>query len=305
METINNPAVFTAFQIIRFQAFDNAISETTGVTNREAVKTKLDNNIVDRILVCKTFYRDKIIGSFFSCIYQGKLRFHVVFNEETDLFNDEIIKLIHRSMKESGMSQGAIWFRTEIGSLVRFIGIHFKLIPENEQFLYHSTEYIMHRDRFNKVFDSSVLDVKSYEEEHIDKYLELLNDSMSFFIPPQDFLAEKEQYMQDFQQFKEINAFEAFWKDGILVGLYWIDGLEVDTMGVSTAFQRHGYGSLILTRAIEVIFQQNPNTDYALLYAVGWNAKAQQFYQKYGMEAKCIHMVPYAEDGHREASEAV
>ena len=37
----------------------------------------------------------------------------------------------------------------------------------------------------------ALLDVKPYEEIHIDQYLELLNDAMSFFIPSQDFSYEK------------------------------------------------------------------------------------------------------------------
>jgi GNAT superfamily N-acetyltransferase len=77
------------------------------------------------------------------------------------------------------------------------------------------------------------------------------------------------------------------------VGIYWIAGIEVDTMGVSTGFQRFGYGSLILTRAIETIFFQNPNVNYALFYCVGWNIKAQNFYKKYGMEISKQYKVPY------------
>jgi ribosomal protein S18 acetylase RimI-like enzyme len=116
---------------------------------------------------------------------------------------------------------------------------------------------------------------------------------MSFFIPPEDFISQKDTYLLEFAELKEKDAFEAFWKDNQLVGLYWICGTEVDTIGVSCEFQRHGYGSLILTRAIEKVFAQNPAAEHAVLYAVGWNAKAQGFYRKYGMEVNKRYEVPY------------
>ena len=119
---------------------------------------------------------------------------------------------------------------------------------------------------------------------------------MSFFIPPQDFVDEKDRYLHEFRQLQEKSAFEAFWKDEILIGLYWIVGTEVDTMGVSSECQRLGYGSMILTRAIENVFWQNPDAEYAVLYAVGWNSKAQNFYRKYGMKVNAEHKVPYVED---------
>ena len=83
--------------------------------------------------------------------------------------------------------------------------------------------------------------------------------------------------MKEFLDLKNKNAFEAFWKEDKLVGLNWLDGIEIDTMGVSSDLSRSGYGTQILTRAIDKVFQQNPEEEYALLYAVGWNAKAQNF----------------------------
>ena len=217
----------------------------------------------------------------------------MVFNEDIDSFNDEICNLIQQSMETAGIYHGMIWFRRITHSIISHIGDKYTLIADSEEFYYYSTEYIMRRDRFNKTFDNAALDVKPYEEIHIDKYLNLLNDSMSFFIPPYDFFSEKSRYLKEFMDFKSKNTFEAFWKDGKLVGLYWIVGTEIDTMGVSSEFQRFGYGSMILSRAIETVFQQQPNAEYSLLYCVGWNAKAQNFYKKYGMEVNKQHRVPY------------
>jgi len=251
----------------------------------------------DRILFCKTFFVNKlIVGSFFSCIYNGKLRIHSILNEETNAFNKEISELVEKSMEKSGISYGMVWVRNANKSLIAYLGNVFVITPDPEQFFYYSTEYIMYQSKFNKKFDSTVLAVKPYEEIHIDKYLHLLNDAMSFFIPPEDFVHQKSHYLKEFLNFKNKNTFEAFWKGDELVGLYWIVGTEVDTMAVSSSFQRSGYGSEILTRAIENVFLQNPETEYALLYAVGWNAKAQNFYKKYGMEINAQYKVPYVEE---------
>jgi ribosomal protein S18 acetylase RimI-like enzyme len=193
----------------------------------------------------------------------------------------------------AGTSSGMVWVRTDKKTLTAYLGKHFGLTPDPEEFFYYSSEYVMPRSKFNQIFDGSLLTVKPYEESHIDSYLSVLADSMSFFMPPQDFFLEKPQYLKDFSELRDKSAFEAFWKNDELVGLYWLDGIEVDTMGVSSNFQRSGYGSAILTRAIEKVFQQNPEADHALLYCVGWNAKAQNFYKKYGMELSKIHKVPY------------
>ena len=257
-----------------------------------ANSTDIDS-VTDKIVICKTFFTDKLVGSFFSCIYNGKLRIHLIFNEETDLFNSESCELIRHSMEITGNNSGTIWFRKANQSLIEYVKSKFELALTSEEFYYHSTEYIMCKGNFGKKFDCAALEVKPYEETHIDKYLSLLNDAMSFFVPPKDFVAEKAHYLQEFFSYKNKNAFEAFWKDGKLVGLYWLDGKEVDTMCVSSDFQRRGYGSMILTRAIETIFQQHPEAEKALLYCVGWNAKAQNFYKRYGMEMSNQYKVPY------------
>ena len=276
-ESNHTPAVLVAFHIVD--------EKSLNCTNTDKV--------TDNILICKTFFIGNLVGSFFSCIYNGQLRIHVVFNEDIDSLNDEISKLIRQSMETAGMNYGTIWFRRTSKNIISYVDDKFILTADSEEFFYYSTEYIMRRDRFNKTLDNAVLEIKPYEENHIDSYLDLLNDSMSFFIPPYDFSSEKEKYLHEFIEYKNKNAFEAFWRDGKLVGLYWIVGTEVDTMGVSSEFQRLGYGSIILTRAIKTIFEQQPDAESAILYCVGWNAKAQRFYKRYGMEINKQHKVPY------------
>ena len=57
MDLMNIPTVLVAFQI----------------TSIERLNSTDTNSIVDKILVSKTFFNEKLAGSFFSCIYNGKL----------------------------------------------------------------------------------------------------------------------------------------------------------------------------------------------------------------------------------------
>jgi ribosomal protein S18 acetylase RimI-like enzyme len=73
----------------------------------------------------------------------------------------------------------------------------------------------------------------------------------------------------------------------MLVGLYWRKNAEIDFFAVDVNQQRKGYGTIMLTRAINMVFEKT-DADFACLYAVDWNLKGQSFYKKYGM----------AENGH-------
>jgi GNAT superfamily N-acetyltransferase len=106
---------------------------------------------------------------------------------------------------------------------------------------------------------------------------------MTFINPPPKFKENKVHYIKHFAERAEKNSFKTFWKDGDLVGLYWRKNAEIDIMAVAAKQQRKGYGTIILTRAIEMVLENTIN-NYAYLYAVDWNIKGQSFYRKYGME---------------------
>lgn len=138
------------------------------------------------------------------------------------------------------------------------------------------------RENFVYTSDDSIC-ICGYEDEHIDRYLNLLDETMDFCIPPSVYIKNKIIYRKKFIKLKEKNSFEAFWTDNELIGLYWRSNAEINTMAVSAKYQRKGYGSLILSRAIECVFK-NTSNEYAYLYCVDWNEKGQKFYKKNGME---------------------
>lgn len=246
----------------------------------------------DEIIKIQLFSTEEIFGSYFSCIYKGKLRIHVVFSEDSSDFNEEIECLMQETIKRSNISEGKIWISNKNSKIIEYLNKQMIIALDSESFFYESYQLIMPREKFIYKFDKTILDARPYEEEHIDEYLLMLYNSMSFKIPPYNYILEKEKFLTEFRRLREINAFEAFWKNEDLVGLYWLEGTEIDHLAIAEKYQRSGYGKQILTKAMETVFQ-NPEIDYAWLLVVGWNIKAFRFYQKYGMEEKALFHVSY------------
>ena len=246
----------------------------------------------DRIIQIKLFSVDELFGSYFSCIYRGKLRIHIVFNKDNTYFNDEITKLVQETLKQTNITKGKMWISNQNNEIVAHLKNEFHITQDSEPFLYESHELIMPRHKFHYKFDDTTLEIKPYQEEFIDKYLSLLYNAFAFKIPPYNYLLKKVEFMNEFRELEKKGQFESFWIKDELVGLYWISGTEIDHIAVAEQYQHLGYAKQILTRAIEVLFQ-NPDVDYAWLLVVEWNSKAYNFYKKFGMEEKAVYHVPY------------
>ena len=223
------------------------------------------------------------------------LRIHAVFDDDTDEYNTDIASLINDTIEVSGSLPGKIWVGNHNLKLIDFLKSSYQVTADTEIFHYDSIEYRIDKKQFNNHCIRNLLSSRPYDEHYFDNYLMLLNDSMSFFIPPHDYMACKQKYMREFQEYKTKNTFEAFWKEDTLIGLYWLQGAEIDSIAVSPAFQRQGYGSVVLAHAIQRVFDTN-DTTHAKLYSVGWNSKAQFFYQSFGMEKYAQYRVQYTSE---------
>lgn len=229
------------------------------------------------------FYDKEMAGVFYSCTANKGLRIHISFEADIGKFNEDIALYVHTSLKKSGMTSCLIWVRNENKVIIDFLKDKFKIPPGDGAYYYASIEFIMRREKYNKIINNSILEIRPYEERHIDNYLSMLDKSMTFTSQPPDFMGNKEYHLQHFAECVKNNSFEAFWKGNELIGLYWRKNAEIELIAVADNHQRKGYGSIILTRAIEMVFE-NTAEDYAYLYAVDWNVKGQSFYKKYGME---------------------
>ena len=236
-------------------------------------------------------------GIFFACLYENGLRMHIAFEEDTGAFNEELASLVRSSLKKTGKTSCVLWLWNGNRKIIAYLKEAFHITTERD---YASIEFIMRRENFRPL-PNETLEIRPYEKKRLFAYLSMLDRSMTFVEP------NGPQYRRDFfrhrKRFAELADnpafyFEAFWKDGELIGLYWLKNAEVDTLAVAAGQQRRGYGSIILTRAIEMVFKRT-DADYAYLYAVDWNAKGQSFYRKYGMESNghsyCLHVENYKE----------
>lgn len=250
---------------------------------------------------------EKIIGVFFSCVYEEKIRIDIAF--EHDIADEDINKnlldlILYSKQKRADIADKSIdiWFFNKNRNIIKYletaIGSGAEMYekynnparvwsPYNR---YASVEYIIRRENFSEEFAESKLrakniSIKPYEKEKLDEYLIMLDRAMTF--SPHDFQNSREHRAREFAEYSEADdkAFEAFWdgETGSLIGVYWRKHIEIDDIAVSPEYQRKGYGSFILTRAIKRAFE-NPDCEFVRLYCVDWNQKAQAFYKRYGME---------------------
>lgn len=226
------------------------------------------------------FLENDNIGVFFSFPYYGKLRVHISLKKDSEIYNDIIIKLLKETIKQSSEKSVMVWVRNENRKIINTLKKEFSFNSNT----YESIEYIMNRNDFIYKYNNLGITGKPYEESAIDKYLELLDNSMTFTIPPSDYKGSKESYITKFMELNREGYFEAFWDSSKLVGLYWRNNNEIDTMAIAPDCQGKGYGSYILSEVFNKVFIDN-NNEFAYLYCVDWNIKGQNFYKKYGMKA--------------------
>ncbi len=224
-------------------------------------------------------------GVFYACSVYGGLRMGISFEADTERYNGELAALTRSALAKSGSTSCSIWVRNENRRIIEFLKETFRIPPDRGPHYYASMEFIMCREAFHRQADCAALEIRPYEANRLDEYLSMLDASMSFATPPPKYLENKEHHARRFAELSRENSFETFWQDSSLIGLYWRDGSEIDTMAVAESQQRKGYGAQILTRAIEMAFRHTDKS-FAYLYAVDWNDKAHNFYRKYGMEER-------------------
>jgi len=249
----------------------------------------------DKQIDARIFHANDISGVYFSCAIFGGVRISIVFNDDVDAYNADLAALVESTLQKAVSSSCLICVWNKNRKIIEFLKEKFKIQPYNGTHYYASIEFIMRRDNFNVTNENNTLDIRPYEEKHIDKYLMLLDCAMNFGSEPPNYMENKEEHAKKFAKLAEDNSFESFRKGGELVGLYWRKNAEIDMIAVASNHQRKGYGATILTRAIEMAFENTTN-DFAYLYAVDWNRKGQAFYRKYGMEENGHSYLLYLKD---------
>jgi len=236
--------------------------------------------------VVRFFDDGKNTGIFASLIYWGLFRIFIAFEKDTDEYATELAELIELVKAKNPDCLPKVYFIAEHKQMINAIMKKTKFQPPLPNgFYYSSHEFVMDKEHFKEYPNDKHLEIRPYEARRIEDYALLLDNAMTFASPPTNFrgnisgLAEK---------VKE-KALSAFYKNDELVGLYWFDNdypfYTIDFIAVAPAHQRKGYGSIILSHAINnVLTYQKMET--AKLYCVDWNEKGLSFYKKFGMILK-------------------
>jgi len=249
-----------------------------------------NRELESHLLLCK-----KARGVFFSYVYHGVLRVYITLDDDSDVYNNEISSLLRSSIDKSNCKTGLLWVRKKTPKLITFLEDLFRIAPSDELFFYEAKKFAVRREQFKKEYDDSILEARPYNDSYLDECLRLLDESMLFCMPPTFHMDEREHHLEQFRFYRDYLMFETFWKDGELVGFYWNNKNEVDLMAVSPKFQRMGYGSVILTRAISKIFHMT-DSDTAWLIASSFNERACSFYAKNGMDVHGEYRLARIED---------
>jgi len=246
---------------------------------------------VNRQIEAKLIYGENARGVFFSYTYNGTLRIYITVDRDTDVCDEELSMLFRSSIDQCDCKTGLLWVRKKTPKVIAFLQKEFCITPSDELFFYESKKFAISRKQFINKYSDTTLEIRPYRDSYLDECLRLLDESMLFCMPPTFHMDDRGHHLEQFRFYRDYLVFETFWKNDELVGFYWNNKNEVDLMAVAPKYQRMGYGSAILSRAIEKIFEKT-DSDTAWLIASGFNEKACSFYAKNGMEVHGEYRIP-------------
>ena len=234
-------------------------------------------------LVCRFFRIREATGVYVSFPFHGITRIQISFTDDECVEVDEIARLLTQSLEMARSEKAMVWVRNENRLIIDGLQTRMSFNPPGvNNSHYAAVEYIMRRDRVGKR-PLQKLSVRVFEVDRLDAYLRMLDEVMDFCRPPPRYAERREEYRRRFRALGAARSFEAFWRDDDLVGLYWRVGSEIDTMAVGRPWQRKGFGTTILFRAIHMALA-NTDATFAHLYCVDWNEAGRRFYEACGME---------------------
>jgi RimJ/RimL family protein N-acetyltransferase len=212
----------------------------------------------------------------------GGLRIQISFCRDTDEFAEMLADLSNSSMNLANTTSATLWAWNENQRIID--GLERRLATmwnRNINSRYSTIEYEFKRESFRRR-SISPLEIRDYQDEYLEQYLCLLDGAMDFISPPPEHLRNRALYREKFLRLSADQSFESFWMNEELVGLYWRTGAHINLVAVSKRRQREGYGSKILSQAMDQVFE-NSESRCAYLFCADWNAKAIQFYENWGM----------------------
>lgn len=216
-------------------------------------------------------------GLFQALIFEDKLRFHAVFDQDVQSSMASVIaQKIRDVQKTCSLPTGFIWCWQGNPTLAHCL----QQESHMQQEPYQSMEYLYERKNIPAQAPIIPLLIKPYDESLLDGILSLLEDA---FVPllsaHGDFTKNREEMAEKFSRTTDAR-FEAFYDQEELVGFYFHKHGEIDFIAIAPKHQRKGYGSMILKRALYAI--SCDSTLQPRLYCASKNKNALAFYAKNG-----------------------
>jgi len=90
-----------------------------------------------------------------------------------------------------------------------------------------------------------------------------------------------ETFLQGIKELQKRDRLKSFWKDGVLIGCYIVDGPYITDLVVHPRFQNKGYGSLMLQHCIHFMCEKKGIGDIHLRVTKS-NSGAKRLYERNG-----------------------
>lgn len=132
----------------------------------------------------------------------------------------------------------------------------------------------------------SQLECKTFEMEHADQYLELIDEAftpldLACNVEPNAMRRDRERSIESIEKVNEKDNFRAFWLDDALIGVYFLKNDVLNILAVHPRYQRQGYGKEILQFCLHHMINEKQIPE-VYLYVIDKNEGAHHFYLNNG-----------------------
>lgn len=246
---------------------------------------------------------DRAVGVFRSFPWDD--HFHVSISLNADVADPGALKalgeLVERDLRINPGTKLRVWVNGANRALIRFLTERFAATV-----VWEGVEFTLTRDT---ALESGLavappssgaaptppapdeLAPEGYDPERLDAYLALLDRAFEGLAAPRAFSNDRARLAERFTELDRRGGFRAFWFEGELVALYYLDSDELEMLAVEPRHQRRGYGAAVFGYLVRHFFLER-GQPALVLYCVRQNERARTFYEKCGMrvtgQAVCL-----------------
>jgi GNAT superfamily N-acetyltransferase len=220
-------------------------------------------------------------GALFACIYAGKLRITIAFEDDLPECAAEETEILLKELIAREKRDAAFWLRNENIRLRAVVEAAFHTKSD-----YQSREMSVSKVEFTNWKEPHLLAgmrIAGYDPALLTDYLLLLERAMAHVIAPgtTPYLDARNDFAIGIPELAAQNRFHALWAEDVLAGVCFSRGRELDTIALNEPYRRRGGGYALLHAGLAGAFE-NVDGDIRL-YVVDENAKALGFYRHIGM----------------------